>query len=127
MKSVIDKKVWQDWRNFEKQEASPGFFLELLTKVLASSPQLMSDLLAAHHQKDLNKVRYCAHTLSSSCKSLGAMSLGDLFSALENGCRAEPPVLHTQLMPALEKTFALFINEIQTEHDRLAQLLKSVS
>jgi HPt (histidine-containing phosphotransfer) domain-containing protein len=121
MKSVIDIAVWNKWRDFEKEEQADGFFCELLEKALMSAPKLMNDLEAAIEQTNVKAVHYCSHTLSSTCKSLGAPDLADKLKAVENESRKTPPVIRKDLLAPILAEFRMFIAEVQHEHDKLKQ------
>jgi len=119
MKSVIDISVWNKWREFEREEQAAGFFRELLEKALVSSPKLMDDLEVAIKESNVKAVHYGSHTLSSTCKSLGAIALADKLKAVENETRKTPPTIRKDLLPAIRAEFDLFIAEVQQEYDSL--------
>lgn len=119
MKSVIDKAVWDELREFEKSEGSEGFFQELLGTVLTSAKTHMENLLAVSMVGDVNKTRYHSHSLKSTCASLGARGLSGQFAEIEAGCRATPPVIDAGKITAANDVFQQFYREVQEEHTRL--------
>lgn len=121
VKSVIDKTVWNELREFEKTEGSEGFFQELLATVLTSAKSHMENLLAASAANDVNKTRYHSHSLKSTCASLGARGLSAQFADIEAGCRATPPVIDAAKISSAKDVFAQFYQEVQEEHARLEQ------
>jgi HPt (histidine-containing phosphotransfer) domain-containing protein len=121
MKSdIIDKEVWEGLREFEKNEEMPGFFLNLLGTVLTSSQAQMDGLLKAVEEGDIKRVHYYAHTLKSSCASLGAMELAKTLGEIEFSSIEKPPVIRKDLMATVEDVFKDFLQEIQNEHSRLS-------
>lgn len=119
MKSVIDKTVWDELREFEKAEGSEGFFQDLLATVLTSAKTHMENLMAASVAQDVNKIRYHSHSLKSTCASLGARGLSSQFAEIEAGCRATPPVIDAGKITAANDVFQQFYREVQEEHARL--------
>jgi HPt (histidine-containing phosphotransfer) domain-containing protein len=119
MKSVIDKTVWEELREFERAEGSEGFFRELLATVLTSATTHMENLLAASVANDVNKTRYHSHSLKSTCASLGARGLSAQFADIEAGCRATPPVIDAAKIASASSVFQQFYREVQEEHARL--------
>ncbi|MDB6000764.1 MAG: sensory transduction histidine kinase, partial [Rhizobacter sp.] len=67
----------------------PATLRNLLAGYQASARRLAEDLRAARTADDLRRIADIAHKLKSSSRSVGALGLGDLYSALENACRAE--------------------------------------
>lgn len=117
--ALIDSAVWDKWRQFELTENSPGFFLDLLQTALASTPPLMKSLKEAFANQDLKNVIYFSHTLSSSCRSLGATQLASELKAIEWAGRSKPPEIKNELLPASEKMFEAFVEEIKREIARI--------
>jgi HPt (histidine-containing phosphotransfer) domain-containing protein len=121
--SVIIEAVWAKWRQFEIDEDSPGFFLELLEVALSSSPPLMQDLLKSAEQSEVKKVIYCSHTLKSCCQSLGALTLAEAMKSIEIAARGTPPKIETELVIFSHQMFEIFIREIQKEIARIKAAL----
>ncbi len=60
---------------------------EFLGDYVASARRLAEELRAARGDDDLRRMGAIAHKLKSSSRSVGAMVLGDVCSAIENDCR----------------------------------------
>lgn len=121
MKSeIIDKEVWEGLREFEKNEAMPGFFLNLLEVTLTSSKVQMEGLAKAVEDGDTKRVHYYAHTLKSSCSSLGANGLAQTLGEIEAATKQNPPVILKDLLPPVRTLFDSFLQEIKSEFDRLS-------
>jgi HPt (histidine-containing phosphotransfer) domain-containing protein len=123
--SVIDLSVWKKWRDFEKEEESPGFFLELLNDALKSTPDLMRELEAAFGSNDSQKIFFYAHTLGSTCLTLGGAHLGQMLREIEHDAKLMPPKVRTDLLKPVQKGFADFISELTAERDRLTKLSRA--
>ena|GEM_PF-4752152 len=117
--SLIDSAVWEKWRQFEIAENSPGFFLDLLQTGLTSTPPLMASLKQAFADQDIKNVIYFSHTLSSSCRSLGASQLASQLKDIEWAARATPPTIQNELLPLSQKMFEAFVEELKREIARI--------
>lgn len=117
--ALIDSAVWEKWRQFEVTESSPGFFLELLQTALTSSQPLMANLAKAMDDQDLKNTIYFSHTLSSTCRSLGATQLSGLLKDIEWAARANSPAIKSELMPVIQKMFEAFCSELKLEIARI--------
>lgn len=116
---VIDKEVWEGLREFEKSEGMPGFFMNLLGTALVAAKTQMEGLVKAADEGEAKRVHYYAHTLKSSCASLGAMGLAQILGEIESGALNKPPVIRKDLLNSMVSSFDDFIQEVQTEHSRL--------
>ena len=114
---IIDKAVWDQLREFEKNEEVPYFFKNLLHTVLTTAPPMMELLLSSVENEEVKKVQYYSHTLKSTASSLGAMGLGKLLGEIESGCVQTPVTIRKDLIPEVSKIFGLFIQEVQDEFD----------
>jgi CheY-like chemotaxis protein len=65
----------------------PQLFAELVNMFLADTPERLHALGAALEQRDPLALERAAHALKSSSANLGALSLSNLFSAIETACR----------------------------------------
>jgi HPt (histidine-containing phosphotransfer) domain-containing protein len=119
---VIDKKIWNTWREFELNEESPRFFLDLIEKFLENTPNLFLEFLDAIKNKDLKKIVYCSHTLASSCASLGAVQLSEYLKEIEDAARSKNPSIKIDHMSAIESHFAEVLHEMKMEQERLQNL-----
>lgn len=117
--SVVDLKVWQQWKDFEKNENSPGFFLQLLQQGLKTFPEYMHGLEKAMTEKDMKAIFFNAHALGSSCLSLGAVDLGQALRQIESATQNTPPRIRSDLMPTVQSAFSILLNEIQIECSRI--------
>src|SRR6185437_13679786 len=63
---------------------------DFLSDYLDSARRLVGELRLARNAEDLRQIGAIAHKLKSSSRSVGAIALGDLCSALENACRTGP-------------------------------------
>ncbi|UYL07412.1 Hpt domain-containing protein [Bdellovibrio sp. SKB1291214] len=121
MKSdIIDKVVWEGLREFEKNEEMPGFFLNLLGATLTASRTQMDGLLKAIDDSEAKRVHYYAHTLKSSCASLGALNLAKTLGEIEAAALQKPAVIRQDLIPSVRSVFDQFLQEIQNEYNRLS-------
>lgn len=116
---LIDTSVWDKWRKFEVTENSPGFFLGLLETGLSSTTPQMQSLMAAIERQDLKEIIYFSHTLSSTCRSLGAPQLASHLKDIEWSARATPPVVKRELSTVIQKMFENFAEELKKEIARI--------
>jgi PAS domain S-box-containing protein len=91
----------------------PAIVRDFLGDYLASARRLAAELRAARgvEARDLSRMGAIVHKLKSSSRSVGAIALGDLCSAIENACRAgshesvlrDMPKFETALLDAEEQ------------------------
>jgi HPt (histidine-containing phosphotransfer) domain-containing protein len=113
--SLIDQTVWDEWKNFEREEDQPGFFAKLLEAFLTSTPKLMEGLGKGFATQNFKEVHYFAHTLASSCRSLGANGLADDLKAVELAAKATPPVMKTDLLNPIQMNYKAVKKMIEVE------------
>ncbi len=82
MEDAVDWRVLDDLRVLQKPGA-PDLCLRLITMFLKSSPPLMEKIRTAALSSDAQLLTTSAHTLKSTCLSLGAMRLGAICAELE--------------------------------------------
>ncbi|WP_413294848.1 Hpt domain-containing protein [Bdellovibrio sp. HCB185ZH] len=116
---VCDKNVWQELREFEKNEGAEGFFKQLLQAVLTTAQPVMDSLVKSSVEGDVKKTHYYAHNLKSTCASLGAKSLAQKLGVIETGCKEVEPVIHHHVIAEAKAEFTLFLNEVQEEFNRI--------
>lgn len=116
---VVDKNVWQQLRDFEKAEGTPGFFEQLLKTVLEHANSQMDNLVTSANAGDFKKTHYYAHTLKSTTASLGAMDLAEYLAVVEADCKATTPSINQRAIEESQDLFYLFLQEVQAEYDRI--------
>lgn len=82
-RSVIDRTVLEDIQAMAG-DAGSAFLVEMIDCYLEESPRLMQDIQTALAGGELATVSLAAHALKSSSLALGANTLADLCSDLEN-------------------------------------------
>lgn len=120
MKStLIDPEIWQELTEIGHEEGNEGFLPKLILIILTAGKNQMENLLAAAQVGDVKKVRHHAHSLKSTCASVGAMTAASLFTQLEDECKPEGSGLKYQNVKAAQQIFVTLIADLQSEYDVL--------
>lgn len=95
------------------QEAMGDDFAELVTIFIESTQDILTNLLSAFNQQDIDSFTREAHSLKSSSANLGGHVLSEMASELEAaGHQGHLPASEAFIQP-LKETFALMKKELQ--------------
>lgn len=87
---VFDAQVVQRLRELDPQ-GKTGLLERVYRTFDSSLRELLGRLLQAHSQGDASAMRHAAHSLKSSCASVGALRLAALAAEIEAAARAGTP------------------------------------
>jgi HPt (histidine-containing phosphotransfer) domain-containing protein len=95
------------------QAAMGEDFAELVPIFIESTQDILTNLLKAFNQQDIESFTREAHSLKSSSANLGGLVLSEMAAGLENaGHQGQLPESEEFIRP-LEETFALMEKELQ--------------
>lgn len=97
---VLEPEALENLWELEKS-AEPGFVVGILRDFLEDSPRRIERMRAAFEAKNAKDVRFEAHALKSTCKSIGATEMSALCARIEAAARAEEMVKMHEWIEAL--------------------------
>lgn len=118
--SEIDRSLWANWEEIEKQGAK-NFTLELFELFLQNSSDLLNHLTAAIHSADFKKISYYSHSLKSSSHQMGAVGLAKELEAIEVKSRKAVEAISPDVLVSIERR----LRSVQEELNKECQLRRS--
>ncbi len=112
MEGAVDWRVLDELKILQKPGA-PDLRLRLMSMFLKSSPPLMEGIRTGALHSDAQLLTTSAHTLKSTCLSLGAMRLGAICAELEQIGRNEAIQDIADLIAEAEGQYAAVIAAFQ--------------
>ena len=96
---ILDTQVMEDWRAF----FSEAEFSELVTTQAVDARECLQDLKNAAEAGEFVEVERFAHSLKSSCGSLGMCKVAATAKAMEMACRGGRPDDAVALLPTIDE------------------------
>ena len=79
----IDRSIWEEWDEFDTDENGLEFFQSMVDVFVGAIPGDFSEFLSGVRAQDHERIFHFSHSLKSSCRSIGAMTLGETFETIE--------------------------------------------
>ena len=96
-------------------EDDPELFIELIQIFLDDTPQRMTQMAEALAGNDGEAIGQAAHALKSSCATLGALILADLFKKIELAGKELDVERARSLVARTEEEYARVETELRSE------------
>lgn len=99
---ILDSHVMDDWQAFFSEDE----FIELINSQAVDARSCIKSLEDAAAGGDYKEVEIFAHSLKSSCGSLGMCRVGSVATALERACRNDRLKEAGSLVPKIAEAVA---------------------
>ena len=109
---ILDSHVMDDWQAFFSEDE----FIELINSQATDARSCMKSLKDAAADGDFKEVETFAHSLKSSCGSLGMRRVGSVATALERACRNDRFEEAGSLVPKIDEVVAAAMEVLEERH-----------
>ena len=114
---ILDSHVMDDWQAFISEDE----FIELINSQATDARSCMKSLKDAAADGDFKEVETFAHSLKSSCGSLGMRRVGSVATALERACRNDRFEEAVSLVPKLDEAVAAAMEVLEERYAEIFQ------
>ena len=115
---VLDSHVMDDWQSFFSEDE----FIELVNSQAVDARSCLELLKQAADAGDFQEVENFAHSLKSSCGSLGMCRVGSVAQALERACRNDRFEEAVSLVPRIDEAVVAAMEVLE---ERYAEFLET--
>ena len=113
----IDRTIWDEWLEFEPDENGNDFFQSMVDVFVGHIPGDFSEFLSGVRAQDHERIFHFSHSLKSSCRSIGAMSLGETFETIEITVK-RGELINTELVDTTVKGMASVIEQLMAARNQ---------